>query len=172
MKRSPIILAIGFVLCAFATHSVYASTELRKAANLTTIVEAALSAVSLIQDRNIGRFEALSWSADYSERDWVFRAKGSIDGKDVTLTMVGYLWGQDEESWNISYAGQGSLGDEAILISGQADWHFDIEVSGYRHMDFRQVMKFGDNSYWGWVIGAEFIGGGVIGAGAAIAGTY
>ena len=171
MKRNFFVLAVAFVFFAFTTHSVYASAELRKGANLTTIVEAALSAASLIQDRNIGSLETLSWSADYSERDWVFRANGSIDGKDVTLTMVGYLWGQDKESWNISYTGLGKLGEEAILISGQADWHFDIEVSDYRYMDFRQVMKFGDNSFWGWVLGAETIGGGIIGAGAAVAGS-
>ena len=85
--------------------------------------------------------------------------------------MTGYLWGQDEEGWLITYSGLGSVGDDEIRIHGQANWPYDEEVADYRGVDFQHVMKFGTDSFWGWVLGAETIVGGTIGAGAAVAGS-
>lgn len=36
-------------------------------------------------------------------------------------------------------------------------------MEDYNEMDFRQVVKFGENTTWGWVMGAEIIFGGAVG---------
>jgi hypothetical protein len=36
-------------------------------------------------------------------------------------------------------------------------------------MDFHLVTKFGDHSYWGWMLGAEIVVGGTVGGAGAVA---
>jgi hypothetical protein len=132
------------------------------------MAEAAVASSALIQDHSGGSAtQDVSWSLKYSERDWTFEAKGA----ELEFLITGYLWGQDDESWMINYSGLGSVDGEPLRIYGQADWEFDKEASDYRHINFRQVMKFGEHTFWGWVLGTETIVGGTIGAGGALAGA-
>jgi hypothetical protein len=144
------------------------SQEVQKAAILTTMTEAALAAASLIQDRTNAKLERVSWSATYSERDWAITVRGTVNGEPCGFTMSGYLWGADKEDWLVSYSGLGEQRKEPIRINGKAVWQYDSKVSDHVAMDFQQNIKFGDNSMWGWVLGAEVIVGGTVGGGAAI----
>lgn len=172
MRSFRCILTIVSVLFACALRDAHASPELRRAAILTTIAEAAVASASLIQDRTDGaKTQEISWSATYTERDWSLRAEGSVRGEVIDFVMTGYLWGRDQESWLLTFSGLGKVGSESIGIHGRADWRYDREASDYRNIDFRQVVKFGENSVWGWVLGAETIIGGTIGAGGAVAGS-
>lgn len=165
MKHFMSILALTLVLATVAPHGVHASPESRVAANLLTMAEATLSAVSLILDHTDGKLQEFSWTANYSERDWLIRARGIIDGEPIGFTLLGYLWGQDKEDWVVQYSGLGTRGKqrEPVRLNGKAEWHFDKEISDYREMDFYLVVKFGDNSFWAWVLGAEVISGAIIG---------
>jgi hypothetical protein len=35
----------------------------------------------------------------------MFQAEGTVRADKISLTMSGYLWGEDEESWLITYSG-------------------------------------------------------------------
>lgn len=165
---------LGIITFSLSIMGVAATAQdrARSAANLTTITEAALSSISLVSTHVQNKdFSDFSWSANLSERNWIFNGQGKLDGREIKFTMSGYLWGMDKEDWNITYSGLGNLGDESIFISGRSDWILDNETLDYHDMNFRQVMKFGENSWWASVAGAEVLFGGVIGAGSAIAGA-
>lgn len=149
---------------------VNAASDLKQAMILTTLTEASLSVISMLQERKHGNLENFSWSAEYSYREWVYRAHGKYNGKDFGFTLVGFLWGKDKQDLVINYGGLGRLGDESIQIHGKTTWLYDEASGDYREMDFQQNFKLGKNSVWSWVLGAEVIVGGTIGAGAAIVG--
>lgn len=149
------------------------SDEIRIAANLTTIIEATVSSIALINDRAPNSTVSdFAWSSSFNSSHWSFEGAGNINRDYLAFNMQGHLWGSgDNESFGVTYSGFGGLGEEAIYITGRTDWIYDPEVSDYTRMDFRQVTKFGDNSWWGYVVGGEVIFGGAIGAGSAIAGA-
>ena len=157
------------------TSVVLASPEVRKAAALTTATEAVLASIALVQDRiGFGDSGEFTWSMTYSERDWTLRLAGTIGERTVDLAFTGYVWGGDQESLVVAFSAVGALEadtSESVTVHGRADWEFDSESSDYRNMNFREVAKFGENTIWGWVIGAEVLVGGTIGAGAAVVGT-
>jgi hypothetical protein len=141
-----------------------ASPELQKAAILATVAEAALSNVSLIRNRadaDVGRFY---WSARYSESDWKFEANGFVRDKEIKLIMNGYLWNIKDGDFSINYSGTGVLGEETITMHGKSEWYYDEELKDYRNSDFHHVTKFGENSVWSWIVGAEIVFGGTMGA--------
>jgi len=81
-------------------------------------------------------------------------------GDQFRFVLSGYLWGDDRTQWVASFAGVGN-------INGKSDWLYDWESSALT-MNFHNLVKFGENSTWGWVRGAEIIVGGTIGAGGGI----
>lgn len=163
----------GFILaCVFVlglTLEADASPEVRRAAIVSTAVEAALATASLTNDRGPNKIEELKWSVEYSERHWTATLEGKIQDEEFKVTISGYLWGEEDANWLVSYSGSGTKGKEPVLVHGQAIWRYDRERKDHTTMDFRQVVKFGTNSIWGWVAAAEIIVGGTIGAGGAIA---
>lgn len=160
-------LAIGLAMCALAVQGASAqqALSLRKAAILTTITESALATASLIRTHldsaNINNFH---WSSRFSDREWQFDAQGSVRSREFTLRVSGYLWGADKANWSAEYSGLGQLGDEMMSDHGNTVWLYNRDAADYRDMNFRQVMKFGQHSFWGWVLGAEVVVGGTVGA--------
>lgn len=166
-----LVLAV-FSSCISAAS---ASPEMRKAAILSAMTEAALSSVSLMHDHLHKDLKNFNWTSTFSDRDMAFRGEGffgdSSDGVKFSFTLTGYLWGDDQQDLSLTYSGLGYANDEPIRLNGRSDWAYNKDKSDYMNMDFRHVMKFGKNSYWGWIVGSEIIMGGALGAGGAIAGT-
>lgn len=158
-------LAVFLGLPLFAS----ASPELRKSAILSTMTESALSTVSLLQKRLGENIEDFHWYSTYSDRDFFFSGHGRVGDKKVAFEMTGYLWGAEQQNLSLTYSGFGDAGNERVRINGRSDWPFDKSRADYINMDFSQVIKFGENSKWGWVKGSEVIVGGALGAGSALA---
>jgi hypothetical protein len=169
-SRTPVILLLMVLSGSNALEAAEAKQNVQKGAVLTTMTEAIVAAASLIGDRSGMQFASVSWFGTYSERDWALRLQGKLtNGEAFGFGMSGYLWGEDKEDWLVTYAGLGDLGKESIRINGKAVWQYDASISDHVAMNFEQNIKFGEHSTWGWVLGAEIIFGGSIGAGAAIA---
>lgn len=158
-------LAVFLGLPLFAS----ASPEMRKSAILSTMTESALSTVSLLQKRLGGNIEDFHWYSTYSDRDFFFSGHGRVADQKVSFAMTGYLWGDEQQDLSLTYSGLGDAGNERMRINGRSDWPFDKSRADYINMDFSQVIKFGENSHWGWIKGTEVIAGGVFGAGSALA---
>jgi hypothetical protein len=140
--------------------------ETRKAAVLTTISEATLAITSLIRDRHKSKVERLSWSAKYSERDWVLTVRGAIRGESIEFSTTGYLWGTDKEDWLVNYSGWGGAAKEELRINGKA-----LRLTRNSRTTWpwiHQVVRFVEASNWGWLVGSENIFGGAIGDGTEI----
>lgn len=173
-QRNVLGCALTFVVCC-GSISAHASPEIRKAAILSTMAEAMISAASLTRQQYGSGFSDFSWHATYSDRDWSVIGSAEFEKRTVTFRMTGYAWGEDGQDLLLTYAGDGGRDlvpdgskKESIHISGRSDWFFDSTKSDYLAMDFRHVMKFGDHSTWGWVLGSEILVGGVVGVGGAI----
>lgn len=162
-----LILAISLSWAPVAN----AYPEFRRAAILSTMTEAALSTLSLLQGRLGGEVQGFSWSANYSSRDFTYSGRGVVGKQEVSFVMSGYVWGTDKQDLLITYSGTGVSGKERISLNGRADLPFDKDKVDYMNMDFSQVVKVGENSEWGWVKGSEIFIGGTLGAGAAIFAT-
>jgi hypothetical protein len=94
-----------------------------------------------------------------------------VKADDFRYRLSGYLWGEDNANWLVSFAGSGGIvGKEPIYINGKAEWLYDSKISDHATMNFYNVVKFGDHSTWGWIVGSEIIVGGGIGGGGAVAG--
>ena len=169
MKALHLLLMVFVCHLAFAVPS-YGATTVPEAMVLTTMTEASVSAFSLLREREAGAIEDFNWSAEYSESDWIYRARGKYNGKDLNFTITGFLWGKDKEDRVAYFNGLGRFGDEALSIHGLATWIYDRSKADYLEMDFKQNLKLGKNSVWGWMLGAEIIIGGTIGAAAAVVG--
>jgi hypothetical protein len=162
-------VAVGTVLLLFYFgFAAYASPEFRKAANLMTTSEAALATMAIVSQRFDTRIEELSWSVEFAEREWVAQLRGNVNNKESQITITGYVWGGDNETLSINYSGLGNVGGEPLLINGTAKWLYNNEAQDYQGMDFQQVTKIGQNSFWGWVVGAEIIVGGTAGGVVAV----
>jgi len=135
------------------------------------MTEAALSVTALVKARTKQDVRNFVWSSRYSDREWTFNGSGSAGGRKVSITMSGYVWGEEGQDLIVVYSGTGQSDDEPILIHGKADWLYDKQRKDYFTTDFRHAMKLGKNSFWGWVTGAEILVGGVVGAGGAVAGA-
>lgn len=176
--RSKIVGRFGQLFCslvlALALSSELAlaaevTPEVRRTATLATAAEAALSTASYIKNRNAEKPAKAGWSINFSERNFVFHMKDAYGG---SYTITGFLWGGDKEDWLITFSGTGYTGKEPIFINGKAVWKYDATLSDHPRIDFENVVKFGLNSVWGWIKGAEIVvGGGIGGGGGAIAGV-
>lgn len=164
------ILVCGFVLGL--SRGADASPEVRRAAIVSTAVEAALATATLTNDRGPQKIKELKWSVEYSERNWKTTLEGKIQDEDFAVTISGYLWGEDDTTWAVSYSGLGTKGKEPLAVNGQAIWRYDANSKDHTTMDFRQVVKFGTNSIWVWIVGAEIIVGGTIGSAGVIGGPF
>ncbi|WP_195820663.1 hypothetical protein [Roseobacter sp. MH60115] len=149
-------------------HVAMASPELRKAANVMVMAEALLAETSLLSERFGENIEELVWSASFSERQWVVNISSVVNGQEANMTMTGYAWGDDDETIAINYSGLGRVGAEPVLMHGQAVWLYDPEAQDYQSMDFHHVTRIGENSIWGWVLGAEIIVGSLGGSALAV----
>jgi hypothetical protein len=116
-----------------------------------------------LKDRNPNKSIKSEWSINASDRSWILAIKGSVGDQGYQYTVSGFLWGEEREDWLITYAGLGSTA-ERIFITGKALWKYDPKLSDHTTMSFEQVVKFGENSVWGWVRGSELVVGGTIGA--------
>jgi hypothetical protein len=149
--------------------------ELGKAANLTTMSEAALATIAVLSDRFGARIEEFSWSVDFTDSEWIAHQNGIVAGKDTAFTMTGFVWGSDRETLSVNYSGLGHVGGEPLLVNGTAQWLYNKDAHDYQEMNFSQVTKIGSNSFWGWVLGAEVIagvgGGGLVAVGTAVTAT-
>lgn len=161
---------LSIVILAMALSSKFGwgaevTPEVRRSAVLMTAVEAALSTASYIQDRSVEKPAKANWSISFSERNFVFDVK---DAYGASYTMTGFLWGGDKEDWLVTFSGRGFTGKEPIFINGKAIWKYDSNSSDHPRMDFDGVIKFGLNSYWGWMRGTEIVVGGTLGTGGGI----
>jgi len=169
---TPLIAPIAAILLLFCSNfSAYASPEVRKAASLLTTSEATLATIALLGQHFKTRIEDLSWSVEFTERTWVARLSGNINRQKSEFTITGYVWGNDQETLSVNYAGFGEAGGEPLLINGTATWLYNTDAKDYQAMDFRQVTKIGKNSFWGWVLGAEIVVGGGVGGVVAVSGA-
>ena len=167
------VVAISFTVlifvAAFNPHvQAQEPSEVRKTVIVATLSEAALASAALIQDASDRTLKELIFSGSYSEREWVVEAKGGLDDRSVGMTMTGFVWGNEETDLSVNYSGLGRFGEEPMRIHGETAWLYNADISDYQHMEIRHVMKFGNNSIWGWVVGSEAIFGGAVAAGAAI----
>jgi hypothetical protein len=147
------------------------SAELRKTVMVSTMTEAALSITALVKARTGQDVRNFAWSSRYSDREWSLTGSGVAGNRKVSVTMSGFVWGDEGQDLLVAYSGSGMSGDEPILLHGRADWPYDKQRKDYFTTDFRHAMKLGRNSFWGWVTGAEILVGGVAGAGGAVVGT-
>ncbi|WP_306168659.1 hypothetical protein [Halomonas sp. MMSF_3323] len=158
-----------FLFFLLFSAPVLAWQELRKTANLMSASEAILSVVVVVSEKFDERVNDLAWSAEFSENEWQVEMNGLVQGKESNVVMSGDIWGGSGEPMLVEYTGKGRVGGEPVSLSGKAHWLYNEETEDYHEMDFSQLTKIGENSFWGWVAGAEIIGGGIIGAGASVA---
>jgi hypothetical protein len=161
---SVLIIAFCFFICVGRTVSADPVYDLHRAAILSTAAEAALATSSFLKDRNPGKSVKGDWSITFSTRNWVLTLKGGGGSESYNYTVAGFLWGDDNEDWLITYSGLGSIGSEPIFISGKALWRYDVALADHVGMSFEHTTKFGENSKWGWMRGSEIVFGGTLGA--------
>jgi hypothetical protein len=163
------MIFLPMLALVFVSNEGSRASEIERAAVLSTAMEAVLATSTLVKDTRPGGLEKLSWSIRLSDRNWRLTLTGRIGADEVRFAQTGYLWGNEDADWLASFAGAGVIGKEPIYINGKADWLHD-RVSDHRAMNFYNLVKFGDNSHWSWIVAAEAIFGGVVSAGGAIAG--
>jgi hypothetical protein len=77
--------------------------------------------------------------------------------------MTGFIWGNVKEDWLVTYSGGGQCGQDPISINGKALWKYDTQSSDQTALDFDNIVKVGQHSWWGWLKGAEIVVGGGFG---------
>jgi hypothetical protein len=110
-------------------------------------MEAALATASLVKDRSPGTDSPASWSIRFSDRNWTLELKGN----NYNCLISGFLWGEDNAEWLATFAGSGSVGRDPMVVNGKGEWRYDPTFTDHRSMAFHNVVKFGENSFWGWV---------------------
>lgn len=140
--------------------------------NFETALEAELSTVTTLTDYLgvRGLSTPLNWNGSYSATGWNSFLGGTISGIPLSLSYTGMLSGDfGTQTVVVSYTATGSLGSDALFISGSSTWAYDASRQDYFDLDFAQLTKIGD-PFWGWVVGLESVGGGLIGGAAGLAG--
>jgi hypothetical protein len=157
-------------LSTFAGGLLGATITLPELMNLTTAIEASTSGLTTIVDSQGAGLSQLSWSGTFSDSGWTYSGFGVLAGKAVNLVYTGALTGSQGANITVTFSGTGSLGSDPLLMGGMTTWVFDPSLNDYAAMDFEQLTKIGSGSLWGWIVGAETVGGGVIGGAAGLAG--
>lgn len=140
--------------------------DVRKLVAVFTLTEAALMLAAQVNTKPSQSGEA-KWWASYNEHTWQLGLDGGVDKTSVSARLVGTVWGNERQNLLVTYAGNGQIGKEPILVHGKVDWPYDRERRDYLTTDFWHLTKFGTDSTWDWIVAAETIFGGV-GSAAAI----
>jgi hypothetical protein len=169
MHPKHFVFAVLIALIPASLVPAHASPEGRRAAVISTASEAVWATAALIKDRS-GKFEKAGWSINFSDRNWVLTADGYSGSGEFHFTVSGFLWGDENDDWLVTYSGGGRIGNEPLNINGKALWKYDAKTSDHGAMEFYNATKFGENSVWGWVVGTELVVGGTVGyVGAVVA---
>lgn len=140
--------------------------DVRKLIAILTFTEAALMVAAQVNSKPSAKGEA-KWHATYDESTWQIDVGGGVESTSVSTRLVGVMWGNERENVLSTYAGNGQIGKEPMLIHGKVDWPYDTARKDYFTTDFWHLTKVGANSTWDWTVAAEIIVGG-LGGGAAI----
>lgn len=142
--------------------------EFAKTAILTTAAEGALASVAVLRD-TLGSHEVFTWHVEQEGSSWRMTVETS-DGS-IGYSASGYGLFDERNNYVVAYVGTGAGNDKPLVVSGQGFWIFDSARSDYIDMNFRQVLRVGEATDWGLVLGAEVIvgaaAGGAAGFGAA-----
>lgn len=162
-----LFLAIIFVPLQAASQE---RPDEEKLSIILTATEALLVTTANISQQFEQGIEVVTFSLEPSERAWTMEAQYILDdGQKGTVNYHGYRWGQNNTDWTINYFANGNLTETPIMVSGMALWVYNDKLSTHGSMEFSQVTKVGENSWWHFTRGAELILGGVAGAAAGIA---
>jgi len=153
-----------------------ASATLLEEINLHTMLESTTSVLTTLGDytvlnphgttngtSNIGG-SGLTWAGSYGSSGWNYQGSGIFGGLPLAMNYSGTLSGDDGSDITVAFSGSGKLGSQPLLMNGTTKWSYDVATDDYLTMVFAQETKIGENSFWGWVVGAEFL----IGAGAGV----
>lgn len=170
IRRSKFLLLLLVALCLPLRAMSQERPDEETLSVILTAAEALLVTSADISERFEQGIEVVSFSLTPSPRAWTMQAQFTLgDGQRGTVNYNGYRWGQDNTDWSINYFASGNLIESPIMISGVALWVYNDELSTHGTMDFSQVTKVGENSWWHFTRGAELVLGGVAGAAAGIA---
>lgn len=173
MRTNKLLAIAGLFLVwiASSTAGAQENREIRNAAILTAMSESAVSEATIIQDLlRSDDIKSIELNSNYTDRDFLLRLDGATySGKEIHIAYTGFVWDQADSNMYVSFGGTGVVGEEAVRLNGQSIWIYDQEKKDYLGADFRIVTKFGDHSFWGWVLGTETIVGGTVGAMGAVA---
>lgn len=151
------IAALALVGAASRGAAAADPEEIYKVTNLATATEVVLATAALIGMQNKKLFEG-QWIIRASDRSWVAQAKGAYE-----YSVGGFLWGGDSENWEVTYSGRGYGASQSISVNGKAEWLYDEKLHDHVGMKIDHIVKFGENSTWGWIRGSEIIVGGALG---------
>ena len=73
----------------------------------------------------------------------------------LQLNYSGSLNGSDGSAIAMTVVGSGTLGTQALAMSGGSNWLYDAASDDYLSMTFSQETKIGAHSNYGWVVGYE-----------------
>ncbi|MEX2631213.1 MAG: PEP-CTERM sorting domain-containing protein [Tistlia sp.] len=164
-----VVLPIALHAGSADAATILQEMNLITAAEATTSVLTTLADYSLLNPDGITNGGAaigaggISWSGAYSDAGWSYAGAGVFGGVPLTMNYTGILSGSDGTDVTVSFDGSGLLGSQPLLMNGTTTWLFDTGAGDYLTMEFAQQTKIGTDSFWGWVVGAEFLAG--IGAG-------
>ncbi len=173
MNRYPIF---GLVISAFSLVAASANAQdapdLVRPVILNTINESILVEISMISKRYDDAFiKQIEWHVVYSEKDFLVSMSGITDnGKEIKLSYNGITW-NDDDKIRINFSGIGDVSGETLRLNGQSIYSMDSNKKDFINMDFTEVTKFGEHSFWDWFEGAEILGGGVLGGAIATGAT-
>jgi hypothetical protein len=156
------IAALALVIAASRGATAADPEEIYKAAILATAAEVALATAVLVGEQSKKLF-ASQWFITASDRTWVAQVKG-----EYNYSVSGFLWGGDHDNWEVTYSGRGYGGGQPISVNGKAEWQYDEKLQDHTSMKLDHIVKFGENSTWGWIRGSEIIVGGTLGGVAGV----
>ncbi len=115
----------------------------------------------------LGSKSEIYWSGTYTEHGWTASITGRFASETVTLRYAAAtVYDAAERATSTFSAFGGVNGADNLVINGSAVWTYDPKAGGYRSMIYqdRGVGRAGTPAMikW-WVLGAEVIGGGIIG---------
>lgn len=163
MGRFRILALLVLPALCFMVPTARADAEFRKAANLMVLSEVLLTQSKIIGGKFGRDVSEAVWQSNFSDRLWSAQLSGMVAGKESELSLTGFAWDGERESFIVAFSGTGKVGGEPVLIQGNATWIYDQELKDYRSMDFRQVTRFGTGTEWVWSNGTETIVGGTLG---------
>ena len=145
------IVALALVVAALRSATAAEPEEKFKVAILATAAEVTLTDTSGPYRRAGPRkpFEG-QWIVRATDRSWEAQTKGAYD-----YTVSGFLWGGDRDNWEVTYSGRGYGANQPISVNGKAEWRYDQKLDDHVGMTLDNIVKFGENSAWGWIRGSE-----------------